>query len=146
MQPRTGKGRNKTRNRELALEALLTCGSLVEAAARSNIAPRTLHKWLKQADFVAEYQEAKRRILDGTITKLRNASTGAVDVLVLIAHDAASPQSSRVASAKAIIQLAINAGAIEDLESRLQELESRTIEGDSSDWGHGEQTGNASAN
>ena len=37
--------------------------------------------------FKAQYNEAKRRMLDGTINKLPLASSGAVDVLEAIAHD-----------------------------------------------------------
>lgn len=118
--------RGKHRQQTAAIQALLTQPTIELAARTSGISPTTLYRYMQLEEFQAAYKDAKQRMLDGAINKLRNASSGAVDVLEAIAHDLASPQSSRVAAAKAILQLAIEAGAIEDLNERLSELESRT--------------------
>jgi hypothetical protein len=64
------------------------------------------------------------------VNRLRSASLQAVEVLVEISNDASAASSARVSAAKTIIELSLKAGAIEEIEDRLQQLESMTIEGE----------------
>ncbi|GGG71985.1 hypothetical protein [Edaphobacter dinghuensis] len=123
-------GKRKQWNR--AVEALLLTTTSRDAAKAAGISETTLYRYLNDGSFRAMYNEAKRRMLDGTINKLRLASSGAVDVLEAIAHDPASPQSARVAAAKTLLEMAVRCGAIEEIEQRLLELEAsnaKVIEG-----------------
>lgn len=73
------------------------------------------------------------RLLDAAILKLRNGSSDAVDTLIEILKDACAPHAARVAAARSVIQLAIEAEQVQDVEKRLHQLEQRTING-SADW------------
>jgi len=119
-----GSQNGKERQKELAIQGLLLQPTIELAAEYSGVSKATLYRFLAQEDFQRLYKEAKQKLLEAAVNKLGAASAGAVDVLVLIAHDAASPQACRVSAARAILQLAISAGAIADLETRLALLES----------------------
>ena len=114
----------KQRQQELAIQGLLLQPTIELAAEYSGVSKATLYRFLAQEDFQRLYKDAKQKLLETAVNKLGTACAGAVDVLVAIAHDLASPQSSRVAAARSILQLAISAGAIAQLEERLALLES----------------------
>ncbi|MGH7954415.1 MAG: hypothetical protein ACREOZ_00485 [Gloeomargaritales cyanobacterium] len=122
----------KQRQWQLAIQGLLLHSTNADAANSAGISEGTLYRYLNDGSFKAMYNEAKRRMLDGTINKLRLASSGAVDVLEAIAHDPASPQSARVAAAKTLLEMAVRCGVMEEIEQRLMELEAnnaKVIEG-----------------
>jgi hypothetical protein len=125
-----GRHSGKTRHRQAAIVALISTASLQEASAAANVSPRTLNRYLADESFKAEYREAKARMLDGALNRLRSASLQAVEVLVEISNDVAAASSARVSAAKAIIELSLKAGAIEEIEDWLLELEAKTIEGE----------------
>lgn len=125
-----GSHTGKTRHRQAAITALITSGTVEEAAEQANVSRRTMHRYLADESFKREYSEAKTRMLDGALNRLRASSLQAVDVLVAIAGDLASPPSARVSAAKAIIEMSLKAGAIEEIEARLAAMEAMTIEGE----------------
>jgi hypothetical protein len=124
------KHSGKTRHRQAAIVALITTGSIEAASTAANISPRTMHRYLADQSFANEYREAKARMLDGALNRLRSASLQAVEVLVEISNDIAAASSARVSAAKAIVELSLRAGAIEEIESRLSAMEAMTIEGE----------------
>lgn len=104
-----------------------------EAARRVGVSERTIHRYLTDEQFQLVFKEAKMRLLDAAILKLRNGSSDAVDTLIEILKDACAPHAARVAAARSVIQLAIEAEQVQDVEKRLHQLEQRTING-SADW------------
>jgi hypothetical protein len=89
-----------------------------------------MHRYLADKSFKVEYRVAKARMLDGALNRLRSASLEAVEVLVEISNDVAAASSARVSAAKAILELSLKAGAIEEIEDRLAAMEAMTIEGE----------------
>jgi hypothetical protein len=90
--------------REQAIAALLVERTIGTAAERVGIGERTLSRWLADPDFRAEYQAASRRVLDGTIGRLRAASGEMLDVLVELTRTADS-DSVRRAAARDVLDL-----------------------------------------
>ena len=131
--------RNHNSNEMIA--ALLSSNSISATARAMGVQETTIYRNLRKPAFKEQYAAAKRRLLDGAINKLQLASAGAVDVLVSIAGDESQPPASRVSAARSILDLAIRAGAVEALEARIEELESRTIVNVTpNEWGEHEQT------
>jgi hypothetical protein len=62
-------------------------------------------------------------MLESAINRLRRFATDAVTTLHEVATDVESPASSRVAASKAILDTALKAVELEDVESRLSALE-----------------------
>ena len=126
----TGTRSGKERVKEAAIQALLVQPTIELAAEASGISRTTLYRFLAQEDFQRLYKQAKSRVLDETIQGLRNASMRAVGVLVEVSNDLNATASARVSAARSIIDLALRAKQIEDIEEKLLELESgNTIEG-----------------
>jgi hypothetical protein len=119
----------KSRHYQTAIAALISKATIAEAAAEAQISERTLQRWLLKPEFKTELAAAKSRILDGAINKLRSAAGGAVGTLIQVSDATGELASSRVAAAKAIIELALRAGTIEDINRRLEELEHGEGEG-----------------
>jgi hypothetical protein len=120
------RGRNKG---EMVIAALLTSASVPDVAASVGCSVRTIYRYLGDESFKRMYAEAKARLLDEAILKLRNASGQAVDTLIEVCRDQYAPVPCRVAAARSIVQLAIQAGQMEELEQRLQLVEMNSIEG-----------------
>jgi transposase-like protein len=55
---------------EAAINALLTTGTITEAAQTVKISKTTLYKWLNQPDFQERYQTARRQAVDQAAAQL----------------------------------------------------------------------------
>ena len=116
-------GEKLSRKQEQTIAALLTCDSLTAAAAGCGIAEATLHRWLKDDGFQAAYREARRAVVQQAIVQVQGATGEAVETLRAVMQDADAPASARVSAAKAILETAIRAVELEDLEARIAALE-----------------------
>ena len=105
------------------IEALLVCESIEASAKKVNIAKSTLYRWLKDETFKSEFSKAKFRLLSNAITALQRASTKAVNVLIEVMENKENPASTRVNSARIILEQAIKFTELEELEKRVSALE-----------------------
>ena len=108
---------------EEAIAALLTNRTVEEAARAVKITPRTLHRWLNEADFDAAYRQARRTAFGQCVARLQQASSAAVSVMLKILADGAAPASARLRAADLVVTHAAKAIEIEDIEARVAELE-----------------------
>lgn len=113
----------KTRHRERAIAALLSKPTIREASAECGVSTSSLQRWLKQPSFVAQYNAAKKELMQSATTKLQQAALNAVEVLVTIANTATATESARVTAAAKVIELAIKTSTLESIEARLALLE-----------------------
>ncbi len=104
------------------MAALLTARTISEAASEAGIGGRTLERWLSEdPSFVAEYRAARRRVVEAAVSQLQNATVEAVDCLTRNLH--CGTPSSEVRAASVILDHALKAVELYELESRLQFLE-----------------------
>lgn len=109
---------------ERAVAGLLSTRTIADAAAAAGVSSRTLERWLAENDeFVAEYRAARRRVVEGAVSRLQDATTEAVECLVKNL-DCGSP-STEVRAALGILDQSIKAVEVYELESRLAALEAR---------------------
>jgi hypothetical protein len=121
----SGHGEKLSRKQDQAITALVTCASITEAAAQSGLAEVTLRRWLKQDDFQTAYREARRAVVQHAIVAVQRATGEAVETLRGVMHDAEAPASARVSAAKSILDTAVKAVELEDLEARIAALEAQ---------------------
>jgi len=119
----TGHGAKKPRKREQAIIALLEQPSIKEAAQSVGIGEATLFRWLQEPEFQRAYREAKHRVVEQAISRLQQVSGEAVDTLREIMLDTEKPPSTRVTAAKAVLEWSIKAVEMEDLVTRVEDLE-----------------------
>ena len=114
--------------KEEAILALLTQQNVDEAAKTIGIAPNTLLNWLKLPEFDAAYREARRLSFRQSVARLQQASSAAVSTLLKVMVDPSTPASTKVRAADSVLDHAAKALEIEDIETRVSELE-RAAEG-----------------
>lgn len=101
----------------------MTEPSVSRAALVAEVPERTLRAWLKRADFADAYRLARREATQHAIARLQQASGAAVNVLLNIMARDTTPAHARVAAARTVLEFAIKAVELEDLEQRLAALE-----------------------
>jgi len=115
---------NLTPKQERALLALLDCGEIKRAAEIASVGEGSLWRWLQQPVFQSRYRAARRQLVETAIAQLQSDCTTAARVLREVAEDKEAPASSRVASAKTILEMAVRGVELADLASRVERLES----------------------
>ncbi len=121
-----GHGTKLGRRQEAAIAALLTAGTMAEAAQNSGVSEATLWRWQQQPEFAALYKQAKSALLEAVTAKLRKQAGSAVDILASVANDPGNPAGARVSASRTIVELALRAHELEDLAERLTALEEAT--------------------
>ena len=113
-----------TPRQEQSITALLVQGSLQAAAGASGIHEKTLRRWLRDdTAFQMAYREARRQVVQQAIVQVQQATGEAVETLRKVMQAADAPASAKVSAAKAILETAVKAVELEDLEARIVALE-----------------------
>jgi hypothetical protein len=113
-----------TPRQEQSITALLVQGSLQAAAEASGIHEKTLRRWLRDdAVFQMAYREARRAAVQHAIVQVQQATGEAVETLRQVMQAADAPASAKVSAAKTILETAVKAVELEDLEARIVALE-----------------------
>ena len=120
-----GHGEKFGRKMEAAIAALLTQRNIDEAAKAAGISTRTLMRWLKIPEFQAAYREARRTAYSQAVAKLQQGATAAATTLLKVMVDQGTPASVKVRAAECVMNHSSKAIEIEDVEARVEELESR---------------------
>lgn len=111
------------RKKEEAIVALVSQRSIEDAARACNIPVRTLYRWLKEPECDAAYRAARRHAYGQSISRLQQGSTAAATTLLKVMVDPATPPTTRVRAAEAVLSHAAKAIELEDIDARLRELE-----------------------
>jgi len=107
------------------IEALITYNTVDEASKQIGIGRATMYNWLKDPAFDRELKKAKRQLVNRAILRLQQSCRDAVAALAQICRDKKAPPSARVSAAREILNGAIKAVEMEDIEERLKVLEER---------------------
>ncbi len=118
-----GHGEKMTKKQDEAVLALLTETSIKAAAKKVGINEVTLWRWTQNADFMALYHATKKRITDHAISQIQAACSEAVATLRDIMSDVTAPAQSRVGAARTVLEIALKAREVDDVEARLKQLE-----------------------
>jgi hypothetical protein len=76
-----GHGSKQDRRREQAIAALMTYGTVEQAAKKAKVGYRTLKTWLSDPAFQAQYREARKDFLERTTARLLGLCDRAVEAL-----------------------------------------------------------------
>ena len=121
-----GHGAKFSRKMEEAVAALLTQRNHEEAARAVGIGTATLLRWQKEPEFQKAYRAARRAAHAQSIARLQQATSAAVSTLLKVMVDASTPASTKVRAADSVLDHSAKAIELEDIESRLAELERAT--------------------
>ena len=118
-----GHGEKLSRKQEQAIAALLSEPTICAAAKHIGVNEATLYRWLQHEEFQTSYRQARRESVTQAIAGLQQACGEAVQTLREIMTDSEAPASSRVTAARAVLDTALRAVELEDIEERVAALE-----------------------
>ena len=118
-----GHGTKFDRKMEQAVAALLTQPNIDLAAKSVGISPNTLLNWMKVPEFQKAYREARRAVYNQAVARLQQAMPLAVQTMLKVLIDPATPASVRVRAAEVISNHSHKAIEVEDVEARVTALE-----------------------
>jgi AcrR family transcriptional regulator len=111
----------KITNKEKALTALLESSSIADAAKRCELSQETLYRYLREKEFVSDYREARRQIVENSITQLQQASGEAVEALRR--NLSCANPSAEIRSAQIFLDNALKGVELVDILERLEQIE-----------------------
>ena len=111
----------KRTNKDRALIALLECNSIRDAAKACRLSEETIYRYLRDADFIRDYREARRQTVENAISKLQSATGEAVETLERNLH--CENPAVEVRTAQIILENAIKGVELIDIIERLERLE-----------------------
>lgn len=113
-----------SRKAEEAIAALLTAETVEHAAQQAGIGYRTLHRWLREdTDFQQAYRLARREVVHQAQAQIQKATGKAVATLLAVMDDPLAPPGAKVTAARVILEQAVRAIELDDLEARIAALE-----------------------
>lgn len=111
------------------LKALLECASVDQACKKAGINRTTGYKYLKDALFMEEYRSLRRESMQQVTARLQKASEEAVEVLKEVMNDKEAPHTSRVTSAKNVLDVAYRSLELDDQQEEIEKIKSILEEG-----------------
>jgi hypothetical protein len=119
-------GGSKSRRRSAALAALLQQPTLELAAAQAGIHAATLQRWLRQADFLADYRAARRQVTEAAVGHLQQLTAEAA--VVLRRNMGCGHAGTEVRAAVAVLEQAAKGIDVFDLADKVAALEAQLQE------------------
>jgi hypothetical protein len=120
-----GRGEKLTARHERAIVALLEHASIREAASAIDTDEKTLRRWLALPAFLAAYRAARLQVVEGSISRLQQASGQAVDTLKECLDS--ERDGDRIRAAVSILEFAHKGVELCDLAGQVAELK-RVVE------------------
>lgn len=106
-----------------ALAALVSNGTVRQAAAASEIPERTLWRLLEKPDFSARLEQEKMKLIATASDSLKSKLTAATTTLANVMEDVDTPPQVRVTAARTILEFSLRYSEMADVLHRLDELE-----------------------
>ena len=119
--------KEKAVSNEKIIAALLTSGTIKEAAAAAGIAPRTLYDRMGEKDFREEYKAAKAGVMRQAAISLNGKITAAVDTIAEIMQDKGANPATRLQAAQTILNNAAKFAERLTADEQAAEDERRSI-------------------
>lgn len=112
-----------TANQRRALAALLASKSRAEASRRCGLGLRTLQDYEKIPEFAEALEKGRREALADAAHRIAAGYSETVDTLQEIVQNPATPDASRVAAARVLLEYGIKYAEMTDINRRLDKLE-----------------------
>jgi hypothetical protein len=120
-----GHGAKFEQKMEFAIAALLSHRSLEDAARAVGVSTNTLLRWMKEPEFLALYQEARRLAFSQSLGRLQEASGAAVTTTLKIMLDPNAPLGIRLRAAEIVLEQAGKAAEVGKLSVAKRERKER---------------------
>jgi hypothetical protein len=115
-------GKKAPRKLDAFVAAMLAHPTVEAAAEAVGISHATAYRWLQHPDVIQRLAEARRDAMKAAMSKLQQAASASVDCLCEIQRGGES-ESARVSAARTILEQALRAVELGDIEERIKRLE-----------------------
>ena len=119
-----------TRKQQRAVAALVAEATFEQAARAAAVGESTLYRWLRQPEFAEALRAARGETFGAALSSVQQAAVQAVQTLRQVMADPDTPPSSRVAAARSVLDMALKAHDLQEIEQRLTAVEEKLGEGD----------------
>lgn len=119
----SGAADNLSAKQDKAIAALLSEPTIAAAADKLGVNDRQIYRWLEESEFVAAYRAARREAVGQAIARLQQTSSHAVTVLLSLMADRKTPATVRLNAASKVLEFAVKAIELDDIQARLEALE-----------------------
>lgn len=116
-----GSLQNLTKRQVRAIPLILEARSITEGVDKAGISKTTFYIWMKEPVFRAEFIRQRQEVVDNALHELKLAASEAVTVLRELLK--AEGEGVRLRTAQTIIENVLKSIEIENIESRISELE-----------------------
>ena len=116
-----GHGQKFTRKMHHAVSALLQSPTVEAAAGLCGVSESTLSRWIKRSDFQDVYTQARRELVQRSLSSLQTASVEALDDLKR--NLVCGLPAIEVRAASALLDQSLRATELLGIEARLDALE-----------------------
>lgn len=113
---------------ERAIAALINQPTILKAAQSIGVGERTLHRWMRQPEFVREYRRTRRETFAQAIGVAQRFAPLAVATLGQIMSDPKAGNAARVSAASMILKFSRESLELDDLAERIEALEETTAQ------------------
>lgn len=117
------KRTGKRRLRERVAQLLVTKGTIREIALEVGLGEDTIYRWKREPEFQQMMAAHRRELMSATIDRLVSTSLDAVEILHSIAKTPMAEDGNKVSASRSLLQYAVQAGAVADIEERLRAME-----------------------
>ena len=111
----------KDTNKQKALTALLNSPTITDAAKTCGLSEATIYRYLSEDDFKKEYRNARREVVENSITQIQRITHKAVETLEKNLNCGKPSDENR--AAQIILDNAIKGVELVDVMERLEVLE-----------------------
>ena len=112
-----------TPNQRRALAARLACKTRTEAARQCGLSLRTLQDYEKIPEFAEALERGRREALADAAHRIAAGYSETVDALQDIVQNPDTPDASRVAAARALLEYGLKYAEMTDINKSLDKLE-----------------------
>lgn len=117
-----------TIKQEKAILFLLENKTIEEIASLLKVSRKTIYRWLQSEEFKRRFKQARQEVFNEALERLKLLSRQAIETLEDIIKNG-TKEASRVTASKTVLELALKLKEVEELESRVEELERLLREG-----------------
>src|SRR5215471_18245777 len=117
-----GHGEKRSRRLETFIQAVLSTPSLEEAAVVTGIGRSTAHRWAKDPLVIARLREARKEAIQQAMGELQEGALEATRALRAVLRTEGN-ESVKVSASRCILEMALRAAELQDIEQRLGALE-----------------------
>jgi len=110
----SGHGAKFPRKATEAIDALLRCTTIEDAAKETEVCSRTFRRWMKEPEFIEEYTKRRVEASRHAMTRMQAESSQAFAVVLAILYDLTAPGAVRLKAAKIVLEGSKEASKIDE--------------------------------